>query len=480
MFGAREWAPGLCLCSLAGVTSDWLMDEALTNLSRVFRMSVALLTTLFVFVTIGASSAAAHTGHQHSRVIKIIEVSGLLDPVEIDYIDAQLQDAQRNWALAIVFQINSPGAAADEDKILELLENIDGALVPVGVWIGQSGATAKGAAAHLVAVADYSGIAPGSRIGQFGDLPNPRITEKEAEGDRLERGQDAVDAGLVDVMAPTLGDFLLAMEDIGVVEEISTEVEQADGLVRRAIADDVTVTFSKLSLLDQQFHTVASPAVAYLLLLVGLSLLLLDFFTGGIGVAGGVGAVSLLLACYGLGVLEIRPWGLIALVVSMIAFGVDLQTGFPRFWTIAGSVLLVLGSLRLFVSHSVSWLTLAGGIGLTLAFVLSGMPALIRTRYGTSTLGRDWMIGEMAVAATDLAPEGTVVFQNAQWRAKVNRLTPIKEGDAARIVGLEGLVLAVEPEEGGAIDYREMRQRRPDASGSEESDAAEPSPEKGS
>ena len=99
------------------------MDEALINLSRVFRTSAALLVALFVFVTIGASAAAAHTGHEHSRVIKIIEVSGLLDPVEIDYIDAQLQDAQRNWALAIVFQINSPGAAADEDKIVELLEN---------------------------------------------------------------------------------------------------------------------------------------------------------------------------------------------------------------------------------------------------------------------------------------------------------------------------------------------------------------------
>ncbi|HIF66507.1 MAG TPA: hypothetical protein EYQ34_07925 [Acidimicrobiia bacterium] len=456
------------------------MDEALINLRRVFRRSVALLATLLLLVTIGASSAAAHTGHQHSRVIRIIEVSGLLDPVEIDYIDAQLQDAQRNWALAIVFQINSPGAAADEDKILELLENIEGALIPVGVWIGQSGATAKGAAAHLVAAADYSGIAPGSRIGQFGDFANSRIPEIEAKRNRLERGQDAVDAGLVDVMAPTLGDFLLAMEDIGVVEEISIEVKQADGLIRRAIADDVSVTFSKLSLLDQLFHTVASPAVAYLLLLVGLSMLLLDFFTGGIGVAGGVGAGSLLLACYGLGVIEIRPWALIALVVSMIAFGIDLQTGVPRFWTIVGSVLLGLGSLRLFVSHSASWLTLAAGIGLTLAFVLSGMPALIRTRYGTSTLGRDWMIGEMAVAATDLTPEGTVLFQNAQWRAKANRLTPIKEGEAARIVGLEGLVLEVEPEEGGAVDYREMRQRRTDSSGSEESDAFEPSPEKGS
>ena len=90
------------------------------------------------------------------------------------------------------------------------------------------------------------------------------------------------------------------------------------------------------------------------------------------------------------------------------------------------------------------------------------------------------MIGELAVAATDLTPEGTVLFQNAQWRAKANRLTPIKEGEAARIVGLEGLVLEVEPEEGGAVDYREMRQRRPDTSGSEESDAFEPSPEKGS
>ena len=456
------------------------MDEALINLRRVFRTTVALLATLLLFVTIGASSAAAHTGHQHPRVIRIIEVSGLLDPVEIDYIDAQLQDAQRNWALAIVFQINSPGAAADEGKILELLENIEGALIPVGVWIGQSGASAKGAAAHLVAAADYSGIAPGSRIGQFGDLANPRIPEIEAKRNQLERGQDAVDAGLVDVMAPTLGDFLLAMEDIGVVEEISIEVKQADGLIRRAIADDVSVTFSKLSLLDQLFHTVASPPVAYLLLLVGMAMLLLDFFTGGIGVAGGVGAISLLMACYGLGILDIRLWALIALVVSMMAFGIDLQTGVPRFWTIVGSILLILGSLRLFASHSMSWLTLASGIGLTLAFVLSGMPALIRTRYGTSTLGREWMIGEMAVAATDLAPEGIVLFQNAQWRAKVNRLTPVKAGDPARIVGLEGLVLEVEPEEGGAIDYREMRQRRPSAPDTEEGDMSEPSPKNGS
>jgi len=71
------------------------------------------------------------------------------------------------------------------------------------------------------------------------------------------------------------------------------------------------------------------------------------------------------------------------------------------------------------------------------------------------------MIGQMATASTDLAPEGIVVYEQAQWRARVNRLTPIKEGEPARIVGIEGLVLEVEPEEGGAVDYREMRQRQP-------------------
>ncbi len=33
-------------------------------------------------------------------------------------------------------------------------------------------------------------------------------------------------------------------------------------------------------------------------------------------------------------------------------------------------------------------------------------------------------------------------------------------GDRVRVVAIDGLVLEVEPEEGGAIDYREMRDRR--------------------
>ena len=62
-----------------------------------------------------------------------------------------------------------------------------------------------------------------------------------------------------------------------------------------------------------------------------------------------------MLSSYGLGVLDVRIWALIALVGSMFGFSVDLQTGVPRFWTSAGSVLLVVGSLFLFGAHTTSW-----------------------------------------------------------------------------------------------------------------------------
>ena len=49
-------------------------------------------------------------------------------------------------------------------------------------------------------------------------------------------------------------------------------------------------------------------------------------------------------------------------------------------------------------------------------------------------------------------------------------------GEPIRVVAIDGLVLEVEPEEGGAIDYREMRDRRKGS----EADAAADDPEAGS
>ena len=66
----------------------------------------------------------------------------------------------------------------------------------------------------------------------------------------------------------------------------------------------------------------------------------------------------------------------------------------------------------------------------------------------------------MGTALEEIKKEGVVMIDDAPWRARVNRTTPIAAGDPVRVVAIEGLYLEIEPEEGGARDYREMRGSR--------------------
>ena len=96
-------------------------------------------------------------------------------------------------------------------------------------------------------------------------------------------------------------------------------------------------------------------------------------------------------------------------------------------------------------------------IGGTVLFMLSGMTAIIRSRFSTPTIGREELVGELGSAEADVAPDGVVRVRDALWRARTNRATPIAAGATIRVVSVEGIVLEVEPETGGARDYRERR-----------------------
>lgn len=424
------------------------------RLATLISLTCALLAT----VLIGATPAGAQEPQR--RYIDVLEVSGLIDPIQVASINAHLDRAESEGATAVIIQLNSPGATVGTDEFVELLDRIDSSPVLVAVWVGQAGSDALGASALLASAADVSGIAPGSRIGDVGDdldidLPAPF----DSYVDRSAEDVAAIEAGMVDAFAPTIGDMVLYLEDANLTDTLSEIADPDAEVPQRQLLDDVTVRFSSLGLLDQLMHTVASPPVAYLLLLIGLMMILLDFYTAGIGVAGVVGAVSLLLSSYGLGVLGASPTGLILLIVASLAFAIDIQTGVPRFWTAVGCITLVVGTFTLLPGYSIGWLPVLSGIGLTVAFVLSGMPALVRTRFSTTTIGREWMIGLMGKAVSSIDPEGVVEVRDAKWRARTNRLTPIGEGDVARVVAIHGTILEVEPETGGARDYREMRNK---------------------
>jgi membrane-bound serine protease (ClpP class) len=244
--------------------------------------------------------------------------------------------------------------------------------------------------------------------------------------------------------------------------ETTEEEVLDDGTVRRETT--TTVRFSKLSLVDQVFHTAASPAVAYLLLLAGLCLLVFEFFTAGVGIAGVVGAVAVVLASTGLATLPARGWAVGVILAAVLAFAIDVQVGIPRLWTAVGVVLTVVGSLWLFeplpgTTLRPSWITLLAGIGgVVLAFVV-GMPSMVRARFATPTIGREWMIGAIGEVVETVDPDGVVSVGDARWRARTNRATPVGAGQPVRVVAIDGVTLEVEPLEGAARDHRERSAR---------------------
>ncbi|MET0901789.1 MAG: hypothetical protein ABWZ52_00990, partial [Acidimicrobiales bacterium] len=152
-----------------------------------------------------AFAPPAHAArHQASEAgyVAVVEVSGLLDEVLVDFVETQIRDAEENGALALVLQLNSAGAVVSDTRLGALVEQISTADVPVDVWVGPSGSQALGDATELLAAARVVGVSGGSRVEITSSLLGDDSLEGEAAvGDKVSAGE-AEDLGLVDNSAP--------------------------------------------------------------------------------------------------------------------------------------------------------------------------------------------------------------------------------------------------------------------------------------
>lgn len=410
---------------------------------------LAILAGLVAGILSGLAGSAPPAGARaegdqppgSTPLVEVVEVSGLFDPILVDFVEERIAEANQRGLTALVLRLNSPGAVVDDEQVIELAHRIRTSAVPVAIWVGPSSAGARGAAAQLVAVARPGGIASGASVGKAGEQVLPRDEFGVLFGDAANRARDAfvrfddaTTAGLVP--AATLGDFIINLEGV------ATKSVEVDGVTRREPA--TTVRFVQLPLSRELLHTVASPSVAYLLFVIGVGLIVFELFTAGIGIAGVVGAVFVVGGCYGLAVLPARWWAVALLLASTPVFGIDVQTGVPRRATLAGLVLFLAGTFTLYRGVSLSWVTVVCAVVLLLVVYLRGMPAMVRSRFSAVDLGRDWLVGEEGTVTADVAPSasGTVAVRAAQWPA-TSAGGPLSVGDRVTVVGANGHILEV-------------------------------------
>lgn len=377
----------------------------------------------------------ALAAEEPTRFVDVAQVSGWIDPILADFVIDTVHTAEDARPEVLVLQIDSPGALVGDDRLGEVVAAIEGAEVPIAVWVGDTGARALDGAGGLLAAADVAGMAPRAKVEVGGRTYGPK---------------EALAAGLVELNqeeSAVLGTFIAALdghEVAGRVLDTADFTEEDDGPPTARL--NVQTRLAKLDLGPRLMHSFASPPVAYLLLAAGLVLLIFELFTGGIGIAGGVGAVCLVLAAYGLAVLPTNPVGLGLMLLGVFGFAVDVQTGVPRLWTGVGLVSFVTGSVLLFDDPTrLGWLPLVAGVIGVLLMVLAGLPATVRSRFSTPTIGRETMVGEVGEAVADVRPDGVVRIRGALWRAHTSRATPVAAGQAVRVVAVDGPLLQVEP-----------------------------------
>lgn len=446
-----------------------------TPRARVRAIALAALVLAAFSASMGEAGSATRDGG--TRGIVIVQVNGLLDPPNAALITKSLRDAERTRASLVAVQLSASGAVDVHTDAL--VRAVSESSVPVAVWVGPSGGQARGASALLALAASYTSVASGAHIGPIApiDFGHPHASGQRDAAERvLTRrpgadldaifghglsGKDAVAHKLIDGTEPTVGQFIAALNG-KVLSTASGDVRMRTAKVvgvgeNRKIQANQGVRFRKLDLTQQLAHTLGAPWVAYFLFIAGLALMLLEFYTASVGIAGVVGAIALVGGSFGFSHLPVAPWAVGLLVLGMFGLAIDLQAGGLGPWTFIGAGALIAGSLWLYNGATAldpAWWILVLVCGSTLLFVLSGMTAMVRSRFSTPTIGREELIGEMGVAEVGVDPEGVVRVRDALWRARTNRATPIAAGDSVRVVAVEGVLLEVEPEAGGARDYR--------------------------
>lgn len=421
--------------------------------------------TCFV-AAIGVLMAGGSQSHAQERnVVDFIELTGVIDPVSSRYLMRQIDRAAEEGSHLIVVRLDTPGGL--DISMREMVQKILSSPVPVVVWVAPSGARAASAGVFITYAAHVAVMAPGTNLGaahpvDLGGGLDEVAAEKAANdaaayivaiakqrGRNAEWAEKAVreSASLDAEAAEAQGvvDFVAGANSL--YQRLDGRTVVVEGRESTLATSNIRVQFHKMSLLERILHTAVRPEVAYLLLLLGFYGIIFEAYNPGIGAAGVLGGIALILGFYALSVLP-TSWAGVALIVLSVAFFlIDLHTAGLGVFTVGGTVALIAGSLLLFSEADPElrlggW-AIAGAVAATVIFFLVVMTAAIKARLSRPVSGTEGMVGIEGTARTDIAPEGQVRARGTLWRARTAGAA-IPAGARVRVSSVSGLMLTVE------------------------------------
>jgi membrane-bound serine protease (ClpP class) len=245
-----------------------------------------------------------------------------------------------------------------------------------------------------------------------------------------------VEDGVVDLVADNLDDLLSAIDGM-TVEVLGEEVTLATaGTVPEAY---------EMSTFRRVLAQIADPNLAVLFITIGTLAVIYEAANPGLGFAGIAGVILLLLGFFALSVLPVATAGVALLILAIALFVGEIFVPGVGVLAAGGTIALLLAGVFLFegelqVSPPVLWPT---ALVMGAAATVAGRAA-VKARLQPSTTGTGTLIGKTGTVVNTEGANGSVFLDGAWWsvRSSTRELEP---GEQARVVGIEGLELIVEP-----------------------------------
>lgn len=412
-------------------------------------------------LTIQDTAARPEQDYIRPSLVYTMTIKGAIGVVTAERIAEAVEMAEDENAELLVILLDTPGGFTN--ATWEISKSILNSKVPVCVYIAPLGATAGSAGVYITYSAHFAAMAPTANIGaahpvsaggkEIDSVMSEKVTHDAAAKIRTtaekwgrnaewaERAvresvsitaSEALDSNVVDILAEDIDDLLAQIDG----HETELPYGKRVMSLERVDIEEIEPTFAQKVL-----QIITTPEIFLLLFSIGGLGIVLELYNPGSIFPGVVGAISLILAFYGMQTLPINVAGLALIILAIVLWVAEIKVVSHGLLFVGGVVAFFFGGLMLVDSVDPALqISLSFLIWFTMIMAaLFGLVAwlVIRAHRRTVAIGDEGMPGKLAEVRT----QGMVYVDGALWKAECDE--ELVQGEKVEIVSVDKLLLKV-------------------------------------
>jgi membrane-bound serine protease (ClpP class) len=437
-----------------------------------------LAILLALFARAAVAQQAAQPTPTGARVVEL-RIEDVIQPIVAEHVGEAFDQAARDKASLILITMNTPGGL--DSSMRDIIHRIITSPVPVCVYVSPTGRRAASAGFFILLSADIAAMAPGTDTGaaspifSFGGQSvqidetlrkkvvneaaaylrtitekrgrNVALAEKAVTEAKAFTEKEALEGKLIDLVAPSVEDLLAQLN--------GREIRRFDGTMAKLELSSPVRSLFEMNTRQRILSRIAQPDILFVLIVVALLGLYVEFSNPGLIFPGVIGALALITVLIASQILPISALGVLLILAAVVLFILEAKFTSHGLLGLAGAACMIAGAMMLVRSPLTGWgvspwtaLIVTLPFALITIFLMRKVLQTFRWRPATGAEQLVGTVGEITDTVETPAAEGMLrgmaFIQGELWRVKAS--TPLPKGTHVRVKKVDGLTLHVEPD----------------------------------